>query len=222
MTQESQNLITNSANNGLAIVCVSVIAVVLIVCITYLIRTGKFGTWEWIKGKGVTYVPSDNGNEVALLFIDTMLDKAEYDFKDKMIDVSYESFKDNTFGQKYATRIVALNHCMKDMYSAGFDNYIAKAQQIGRWTDVETENFAKGLLVSARVMIDARLDAYEKSIQLRSSCTFRKITQGKIEKNLKYSKMVDTFLESFGMLTDSIEARHEQRSSVLMENKTGE
>jgi len=204
------------------IVCIIAVAAVIIVvvpCLTYLIRMEKIGHVKWEKGKLFKFEPPDNGNEAALMFIDKSHDKAEYDFKDKMIDVSYESFKDNILGQKYATRIVALNHCMKDMYDVGFDNYIANLQLIGKWTDTETQSFVRGLLTSSRKMVNAKLDAYEKSMQLRSSDTFRKITQGKIEKNLRYSKMINDGLESIGIGCSSIEEAHALRSGMLMKNQ---
>ena len=220
MTPEAQQAINNMTSTDIGMVCLTLIILVVVPCMTLIIRDGKIGTLSWEKGKGFKYEKPNNGNEITLQFIDKQHDEAEDKFKRKMLTISYECFKDNRDGWKHATDIIALNHCMRDIASLGFENYISNVKQTGRWSDAETECFAMGMLMSARVMIDERLDTYEKSSHLKSSDTFRKITQGKIEKNLRYSEIVNRNLERLGICSSIIKEGHEWRSSIL--TKTGE
>ena len=220
MTPEAQQAINNMTSTDIGMVCLTLIILVVVPCITWLISNGKIGTILWEKGKGFKYEKPNNGNEITLQFIDKQHDEAEGKFKRKMLAVSYECFKDNRDGWKHATDIIALNHCMRDIASLSFENYIANLQLIGRWTDEETQSFSIGMLMSARVMIDERLDTYGKSLHLKSSDTFSKITQGKIKKNLKYSTIVNDALESLGMLSNALKEEHEWRSRILTKNQT--
>ena len=163
------------------------------------------GILKWEKGKGVTFSASDNGNEMALMILDEMLDDAEYGFKDKMIEASSECFRNNHYGQKHAIRIAALNHCIRDLYSVGFSNYSKNAQQLGRWTDEETQCFMRSLLTSAKKLVNERLDAYRKCKQFRSSDTFRCILKKKEQKNRMYSNMLDRYIENCGMASGVID-----------------
>ena len=197
----------------------TLIIVVVVPCITLLIYTDKVGTLTWKKGVGFVFEAISNGNEIALLLIDELLDKAEHNFTRRMLILARECFKDNPQGREYATDIAALNHCMRDVASLGFDNYIANAKQMGKWSNEETECFAEGFLVALRGLVDARLDTYEKCSHLKSSDTFRKINQGKREKNIEYSKTINRHLEIRGMGSGTIEKEHERRSGILFRNQ---
>jgi len=185
-----------------------------------LIYTDKVGILTWKKGVGFVFEAISNGNEIALLLIDELLDKAEDTFTRRMLILARECFKDNPQGREYASDIAALNHCTRNIASLGFENYISNAKQMGGWSDTETECFTEGFLVALRGLVDARLDAYEKCSHLKSSGTFRKITQGKREKNIEYSKIINRHLDMRGMGSDTITEGHERRSTVLLENKT--
>jgi len=198
------------------LMCVALMVVVVVPCMTLLIYRGKVGTLVWKKGVGLVFEAVSNGNELALMLLEELLDKAEHNFTRRMLALSDECFKDNQEGQRYATRMIALNHCMRDVSSLGFNNYINNAKQMGRWTDAETECFAEGFLVAARGLVDARLDAYEKCSSIKQSDTFRKISQGKIEKNIHYSTIINYHLESRGMGSGTIKEGHARRSSILI------
>jgi len=215
MTTETQQTMSSMTSTDIGMICVTLMILVVVPCVTWLIATGKISSLIWKKGQGLKIEAPDNGNEIALLFLDNLLDDAEAAFKRTMLDNAHECFKENDTGQRYATYIAALNHCLRDLSRVGYNNYIADAQRKGKWSDAEAQCFMRGMLVSARKMIDARLDAYEKCLQFKATDTFRKITEKKIEKNLGYSEMVNRYLGFHGMVSGIIEEGHRRRSSIL-------
>ena len=219
MIPESQQAIINITSTDVRIMCLTVVILVVALCVTWLIHNDKIGILSWNKGQGLKFEVPDNGNEVALEFVDRHNDNSLDDFKRTLISNSYECFKDNPNGQQYATYVAALNHCLRDISRIGYKNYVAEASRKGKWSAEEAQCFMQGLLLAARKMIDERLDTYRKCMQLRSSGTFRKITQGKIDKNLEYSKMVNRYLAQHGMGSEVIAYEHNVLSGILSEKQ---
>jgi len=220
MTPETQQVMNNLATTEVGMICLTLIILVVAPCITWLLYKGKLSNMSWKMGKGLNVEAADNGNGLALQFLEKLLEEAEQRFKRKMLDIANECFKDNQRGKEHAMQIIALNHCTREIRSTGLGNYIADAKQIGGWSDEETDRFARGLLMAIRVMVDARLDAYARCRYFRSSNSFRSILQTKIDKNLEYSSMLNRYLKDHGMDSAIIESGHELRSRILQREET--
>ena len=176
---------------------IGIVISVAIICITFLMYTGKLGTFSWSKANGVSLEADDNGNVSALMFLEKMLDTAEGNFKRNMLRI--HCFNNNPTGLKHAAYIIALNHCLRDLSSIGYSNYESRNQRIGHWTDAEAECFMHTLLTSGRQLVDERLEAYNKCRELKSSRTFRQILDSKIQKNMHYSTIIDDYREEQGI-----------------------
>ena len=211
MTPET---ITDTGTFNLIVVCFTIMIIVVVPCLAWLINSGKIRVFSWKRGEGLTVEATDS-NEIALAFQDKLNDDALDDFKRTLISDSYECFKDNPQGQKHATYIAALNHCLRDITRVGLDSYIANASQKGKWSEAEAQHFVRSLLLASRTMIDKRLDAYEKCLQFGVSDSFRKITRKKHEKNMEYSKMINNYLDRYGMGSETITKGHENRSNII-------
>ena len=220
MELETQHAIHNMTTTEIGMICLTLIILVVAPCITWLLYKGKLSNLSWKMGKGLNVEAADNGNGLALQFLEKLLDEAEYTFKRKMLAIANECFKDNPRGKEHAMSIIALNHCTRDIASTGFDTYMAQAKQMGGWSDEEAEGFAKGLLAMIRTMVDARLDAYGTVRHFKSSNSFQQILQTKIDKNLGYSTMLNRYLDKNGMGSTVIESGHELRSRILQREET--
>jgi hypothetical protein len=197
-------------------ICLCLLCITVIVAIfAWLINSGKVGTITWKKGYGFTYEKPTNNDALALMLTDKSIDEEESKFKRRMLATVFETFKDNRQGQEQAIRIIALNHCMRDIQSIGLSTHIADAKKIGGWSDEEAESFTQGLLVSGRKLIDARLDAYAKCNQFNTSATFRAVTNSKIEKNIQYSAMINRYLKDYGLKSEILDTGHEWRTKHL-------
>jgi len=205
MTPEAYQTISSITSTGIGMICLTLIILVVAPCLTWLIHTGKIRNLAYKRGQGFAFEANDDGNEVALQLLDRSLDDADGNFKRSMLAIAYDCFRENQPGQRHATQIAALNHCMRDLLSVGLTNYIDNAKQIGGWSDAEAECFTRGMLVSARKLIDARLDAYEKCLQIKTTEAFRKITNRKIEKNNNYDKLISRYLGDRGMVSGIIQ-----------------
>ena len=128
-----------------------------------------------------------------------------------------------TYGSKESRKVLKMS----------LDEKGYREQALGKWAtysggcyyafaddNIMTECFAMGMLMSTKVLVDERLDTYEKSLHLKSSDTFRKITRGKIEKNLNYSGIINRHLDIRGMGSGTITEWHERRSGVLFRNQS--
>ena len=102
-------------------------------------------------------------------------------------------------GQKYAIYVACLNHCLRDIASVGLKNYINKNKTIGNWSENEATYFTNNQLIAMKILIDERLRAYHKVSDLRSSTTFKRILQSKIDKNENYKTLITGYLEHQGL-----------------------
>ncbi|MCL2710917.1 MAG: hypothetical protein FWE95_08555, partial [Planctomycetaceae bacterium] len=95
MTPETQHAIHNMTTTEIGMICLTLIILVVAPCITWLLHKGKLSNLSWKMGKGLNVEAADNGNGLALQFLEKLLDEAEYTFKRKMLAIANECFKDN-------------------------------------------------------------------------------------------------------------------------------
>lgn len=172
---------------------------VVIMCATYLFDRKKIRGITW--SKGMIQVDSVNTDESALTLLDQTLDIAEVNHVRRLLSGAFQVFEHNPIGERHAVYIAAINHCMKDIAAIGLDNYIENIQHMGRWNPEETTAFVKCLILSCSELVASRLDAYNNAKNFFSTENFRKVLLQKIDKNIKYKFLLDSYIEDKNLLS---------------------
>jgi len=178
---------------------IAFILAVIVVCATYLFDRRRINGISWKKG--VLAVDSNNTDESALTLLDQTLDIAEVNHVRRLLSGAFQVFENNPVGERHAVYIAAINHCMKDIAAIGLDNYIENIQHMGRWSEQETQAFVKCLILSCSELVATRLDAYLNAKNFFTTDNFKKVLLQKIDKNIKYKFLLDTYIEDKHLLS---------------------
>jgi hypothetical protein len=193
-----------TAKSILAILGWTAFGITTVICIYQLLMHGKMTKFQVSKSGGVVIDASEESDRAALMVLDNMLEDAEMHCRRRMLTEVYRCFENNLHGLRYAVYLVALNHYLRDLSSIGFSSYAKRHQELGNWTDDETERFMQALILAARVMLDTRLHAYDECKTLPASVYFHKTLVSKEDKNKTYSKLIDRYINEQGLSSQCI------------------
>jgi len=178
-------------------ICLTV--TVFIAGIVFLIALGKLKGLSLSKTGGLLLQGVDATNEVLLHILDHFLDQAQKNFNYTMVDAIHKCSSDPDM-QKRMCYISFVDNILREIYTMGLNRYLELAG-LGNGT---LDCYSKHLILALEMLVQERLDAYERMSNIESTETFKSILRSKIEKNKSYQAMIATYIADMGLQSDTV------------------
>lgn len=178
----------------------------LFICLTFLFERQRIGKFIWKKGD-FRFEGNAEADESVWALLDANIDTAETNHTRRLLNYAFYVFADNDTGKQHAIYIAAINHCIKDIYAIGLENYIENLKNLGKWTEAETRQFTKCMLLSCRELLASRINAHQNARKYVTAESFKTIIDERIKQDETYmdciaNYMTETHLSTKNTLLD--------------------
>jgi hypothetical protein len=178
------------------------IAICITVCfagIVFLIFMGKLKGLSLSKAGGLSIQSTEASNEVLLHVLDHLLDQAQKNFNYTMVDAILKCSSEPEM-QKRMCYISFVDNILREIQTIGLNRYLEIAGLYNGTLDC----YSKHLLLALEMLVQERLDSYEKMSAVPSTDTFKAILQSKIEKNKGYRDLIQSYIDDLGLHSDTL------------------
>jgi hypothetical protein len=131
-----------------------------------------------------------------LLNIDHEIETIEMNYRRYLLQHLYKCFPVNSPGHKKAVYCICLNHIIRRLKMIGYDGF--KESLMDSIDDEPAANcLMKYVLIGGKIDVEEKINCYNEAIVGNPGSTFIEITKQKLEKNLQYKEMIDSFIETY-------------------------
>jgi hypothetical protein len=178
-------------------VSIASVLIVLIIVTGFLIYFNKIKKFT-ISGKDSISIDTYQVQEasVILMNIDHEIETIEMNYRRYLLQHLYKCFSPDTPGHKKAVYCICLNHIIRRLKMIGYE--VFKESLMDSINDEPAADcLMKYILTGGKIDVEEKINCYNEVIVGSHSSTFIEITKQKLEKNLQYKEMIESFIETY-------------------------